>query len=249
MTNAPLRSVFCLSYHIGLCSRQKVVFNLRQAASLFPNIATLQELAAGPEPTRLTFTQVDESPVNAEIGRRAVELIAQARRSQYLRNWLETGEMAQAPMEPSEAYSILQIDDRAALLDDETLSALFGARVTEAPDREADFTRALAVVKADMETNRALHHDGGASRNQPAYPLEEWPVGLQNIGNTCYLNSLLQFFFTVEPLRRMVLNVDEYMMKLTDEMPEKRVGGGSVRRHEVERAQACKFVDSKRGRS
>ena len=35
------------------------------------------------------------------------------------------------------------------------------------------------------------------------------PVGLNNIGNTCYLNSLLQYLYTVEAVRDIVLNFDE----------------------------------------
>ena len=145
-------------------------------------------------------------------------------------------------MDAAEAYTVLQIDDRTAILDEDTLSALYGARVAEAPNRQAEFSRAVAIVKADMDQNKSRTGAGNAHEPLPRYPLDSWPVGLQNIGNTCYLNSLLQFFFTIEPLRKMVLNVDHYMMDLTDDgLLNKRVGGGSVRRNEVERAQACRW--------
>ncbi|KAG0210628.1 ubiquitin-specific protease ubp2 [Mortierella sp. GBA30] len=36
------------------------------------------------------------------------------------------------------------------------------------------------------------------------------PVGLSNIGNTCYLNSLLQYFYTVKEIRETVLNMEAY---------------------------------------
>lgn len=70
------------------------------------------------------------------------------------------------------------------------------------------------------------------------------PVGLHNIGNTCYLNSLLQYLFTVKPIRDIVLNYDELKLELTDESIEKRRLGGnkmSMDRGEAVVAQACEF--------
>lgn len=34
------------------------------------------------------------------------------------------------------------------------------------------------------------------------------PIGLQNMGNTCYLNSTLQAFYRIQPLRELILNYD-----------------------------------------
>jgi ubiquitin carboxyl-terminal hydrolase 25/28 len=68
-------------------------------------------------------------------------------------------------------------------------------------------------------------------------------VGLENIGNTCYLNSLLQFYFTVKPLRDMVLNFEDFKMELTEEnLRQKRVGSRKVKGDEVRRAQKCTHV-------
>lgn len=71
---------------------------------------------------------------------------------------------------------------------------------------------------------------------------EDWPVGLCNIGNTCYLNSLLQFYFTIKPLRDMVLNFDLYQEDLNEAiLRTKRVGGRIVTVKEVERAKICSY--------
>lgn len=69
------------------------------------------------------------------------------------------------------------------------------------------------------------------------------PVGLLNIGNTCYLNSLLQYLFTVKAVREIILNYDNYKLELKDEdIQERRIGGNKMQmdRGEAIVAQACK---------
>lgn len=92
--------------------------------------------------------------------------------------------------------------------------------------------RNSAKIKAFLETGQSDEHTRGTA---------DWPVGLENIGNTCYLNSLLQFYFTVKPLRDMILDIDKYQeTEVTDEVvARKRVGGRKVTKKEVERAKRC----------
>src|ERR1700712_5506873 len=69
------------------------------------------------------------------------------------------------------------------------------------------------------------------------------PVGLNNIGNTCYLNSLLQYLYTVEAVRDIVLNFDDVKLDLDDDSIERRrLGGPRLRleRGEAVVSQACK---------
>jgi ubiquitin carboxyl-terminal hydrolase 25 len=68
------------------------------------------------------------------------------------------------------------------------------------------------------------------------------PVGLNNIGNTCYLNSLLQYLFTVKAVRDVVLNYDDYKMELTDDnIAQRKLGGNKMQmdRGEAVVAHAC----------
>lgn len=75
-------------------------------------------------------------------------------------------------------------------------------------------------------------------------PMGEWelPVGLHNIGNTCYLNSLLQYLYTVKAVREIVTNYDAYKLNLTDDsIQQRRLGGNKMEmdRGEAVVAQAC----------
>ncbi|KAI1333760.1 hypothetical protein F5Y15DRAFT_326886 [Xylariaceae sp. FL0016] len=53
------------------------------------------------------------------------------------------------------------------------------------------------------------------------------PPGLKNIGNTCYLNSLLQYFYNVKPIRDLVLNYSQIQLELDEEHVSKRRTGGN----------------------
>lgn len=73
------------------------------------------------------------------------------------------------------------------------------------------------------------------------------PVGLQNIRNTCYLNSILQYFNTVVPVRNLVLNWEDYKLEPTeDNISKRRLWNDYV----VEKRQvflASKFIEEMRG--
>ena len=102
---------------------------------------------------------------------------------------------------------------------------------TIATARNSDFLRA----KID-DPNAPIQAEKGS---------EDQPVGLDNIGNTCYLNSLLQYYYTVNAVRDVVMNFSEYRMALnTENMLRKRVGGRAVGKSEIIKAQKCKCAES-----
>jgi ubiquitin carboxyl-terminal hydrolase 25/28 len=78
------------------------------------------------------------------------------------------------------------------------------------------------------------------------------PRGLNQLGNTCYLNSLLQYFYTIKDLREAVLQLaqadakvlDDADAKLTEDNLKKiRVGGRNITRREIMRSRKCKPSD------
>lgn len=141
-------------------------------------------------------------------------------------------------MEPAEGYQALQIDNRE--IDDEMIMLQYNMAIEENPGSVDFYNRALAAIAKGRSSSVLLDHLHSKAPQAPQGTLEE-PVGLENIGNTCYLNSLLQFLFTMNELRQLVLNFDEYKMSMDEKsMEQKRVGQRKVSLKEVQTAQKCK---------
>lgn len=195
--------------------------------------------------------QIGENGANGDIARKAVEIIAETRNSDALRGWLRTGELAGAKMDLAEAYRILGIQDRTADIQDEEVLNL-QREVAEQEGREPrdKIQEAFQLIWTEKLAGRSAN--GGMMKEGS----ETWPVGLQNIGNTCYLNSALQFFFTIRPLREWVLNFNESAIdveldaELAQRIQEKRVGGRFVTLEEVkegqERKKAFRVCDARK---
>lgn len=171
----------------------------------------------------------DENPI---VARKAVEIIAEYRKSQRLRELLDTGEMGGLPMDTAEAYQILGINDRSAPVDMQVLATSVDIMTEQTPDMEPKYKEAMAIIQRDQENTK--------QQQQPKHPLDSWPVGCANIGNTCYLNSVLQFLFTIKPLREMVLDCEDHMQDLNPEaLEKKRVGRTAVSLARAETGQHC----------
>lgn len=76
--------------------------------------------------------------------------------------------------------------------------------------------------------------DQPAQSNMTPYSVQEQPSdpttppGLKNIGNTCYLNSLLQYLYTVTPVRDLVLKYPQNSLELTlQSVEQRRLGYGN----------------------
>ena len=142
-------------------------------------------------------------------------------------------------MDVGQAYARLEISDRT--VDDAAVLATYEVNVNEQPSQAEDLNRALTAI-AKSRNSKTLRERLGLDFGDMDHKLSEWPVGIENIGNTCYLNSLLQFYFTIKPLRDLVLSVDDYKMPIDEQsLQAKRVGSRNVSKKEVERAQ--RFVD------
>lgn len=95
----------------------------------------------------------------------------------------------------------------------------------------ADHTNSIDLkwTVNEMRQQNGIAVSGG-SGNLPTQdrPVNyDLPVGLENIGNTCYLNSLLQYLFTVKPVRDIALNYESFKLDLNDESIKARLLGGN----------------------
>lgn len=184
--------------------------------------------------------KVNDNPSCKDLANRALKLIAEGRKSAMLSHYLTTGETIAAEMDIGDAYRVLQIPDRTA--DDGAIMAAYTICIDESPGQADLYNRALSIIAKNMDSPM-LRNMAGIS-TEPDRNLLEWPVGLQNIGNTCYLNSLLQFYFTIRPFRDMVLNFERFQMDVNDEssIAQKQVGSRKVAKKEVERSLKCKLL-------
>lgn len=173
------------------------------------------------------------------MAHKALKLIAESRNSPVLNHFLLTGETPAGEMDVSDAYRLLQLPDGTA--DDGVITAGYTICVDDNPGEADKYNQALVII-ANHINSASLKAMAGIS-TEPERNMRDWPVGLQNIGNTCYLNSLLQFYFSVRPFREMVLDFERFQMDLNDEesLVKKQVGSRKVTKKEIERSMQCKF--------
>lgn len=175
---------------------------------------------------------------------KAVQIIADSRNSEGLSHFIKTGEAVLGEMDIGDAYRMLQIPDRTA--DEDAVVAAYTICIDDNPGQSDVYGRALRIIAKEMDSSMLKNMAGVTT--EETQDLTEWPVGLQNIGNTCYLNSLLQFYFSIRPYRDMVLSVEKFQMNLDNatSLVEKKVGSRKVAGKEIERSLRCKsFSDLK----
>ncbi|TAQ87337.1 hypothetical protein B7494_g4308 [Chlorociboria aeruginascens] len=180
---------------------------------------------------------------NAKVAR-ALRVIANERGNDYTLQraaaTMESGN-TEYTLDIGEAYNRLQISERHA--PDETVFTYYQSLCDGAPSGSKEsYREALRAIAQDRDSNFLfMKLDNPNADVQSAPPPTNQPVGLDNIGNTCYLNSLLQYYYTVNAVREVVIDFEHHRMPLNEEdIKKKRVGGRAVSKTEIIKAQ--KFV-------
>ncbi|KAL9048556.1 MAG: hypothetical protein Q9162_007663 [Coniocarpon cinnabarinum] len=192
-----------------------------------------------------------EDDVAKKLVPKALEIIAEKRNSDVLRAEARTpgsGNIT-AQMTPQHAYALLSVEN-PDLVEDDTIITSHTIKLEDAPGRASELNEALAVIAkarksehlammASSLSGTAVYVGPAGGQGHSNMPLNE-PRGLNNIGNTCYLNSLLQYLFTVKPVRDMVEHFNDFKETLPDDQVTwgKKVADMKVDRAGVQRTQA-----------
>ncbi|CAH2350115.1 ubiquitin carboxyl-terminal hydrolase 2 [[Candida] railenensis] len=106
-------------------------------------------------------------------------------------------------------------------------------------DTNSDIRNLRQYLKIIIESKKSKLLERFLSTGQidvSLLPAENWPAGLDNIGNTCYLNSLLQYYFVLKPLREMILGFNENEEINQESDIVRKIGGRIVEKSETVRS-------------
>ena len=138
-------------------------------------------------------------------------------------------------MKIDEALPLLGVDTALDQIDATLWPEIFSSVRSDKPGVQTE--RAIATVQKAL----AGPSTGANAMHAP----ETWPVGLVSHGNTCYLNSLLQYYFSLKPLREIVTDYDQYKMDISKSQEKlERVGQRRVSTQEI--LGGKKFADELR---
>ena len=196
--------------------------------------------------------KASENDVNNPLAAKALEIIARHRNSEViLAEAIALG--SGKSMSLQYAYTLLGVVENAEEVEDDMIVTAHSIKLQDAPGRATELNEALSIIAESRNSDRLRYtvsslsgnavHIGPSSNGYGAFNLSiTEPRGLNNIGNTCYLNSLLQYLFTIKPVRDMVEHFDDYKQVLPSEQEpfSKKVADMHVDRAGVERTQACK---------
>ena len=190
-------------------------------------------------------SKVSDNANDQIMAQQAVRIIAEHRNSDELKAFVTAGyqgDLKENIMDLNKAFDILGLVDQSTSA--EVIWSVYSIRSADSPENSQRYRVAIETIARELNLFSLKEKLGISTQhadNETTKAQSFEPVGLHNIGNTCYLNSLLQSLFTIKPVREVVLNFDKYKQDLTkEEIDQKLVGQRHVDRREVIIAQNCK---------
>ncbi|KAK5088046.1 ubiquitin-specific protease ubp2 [Lithohypha guttulata] len=190
--------------------------------------------------TSMFTTKINDNASTRDMAEKALRFIADHRNSDALRSFIAAGfqgDVQQGSMDIGEAFSLLGVEDRT--LEDDTLFTVYNFRMEDDTANHGRLRQAIETIAKEKDSAFLKSKLGmpSADQSSPSKVLLSEPVGLSNIGNTCYLNSLLQALFTISAVRDIVLNFDDFKDDLQN-VKTKRVGNRKVDVKEIRDSQS-----------
>ncbi|KAK3677353.1 ubiquitin-specific protease ubp2 [Recurvomyces mirabilis] len=179
----------------------------------------------------IAATKMD-TPSDSETTKKAISIIARKRNSNSMNDWLLTGRSDGTSMSVDEALRHLGIEQSLDKVDKDMLQLQIASARDDKPGEQTE--KAIKTIEQALGSSSGYTQTTTMQHHAPA----TWPVGLKSHGNTCYLNSLLQYYFCIKPFRKIILDYGKYKLDLK-EIHEKRhrVGGRMISAQEIKAGQ------------
>ncbi|WFD45374.1 ubiquitinyl hydrolase 1 [Malassezia psittaci] len=168
---------------------------------------------------------------------RAMQILAQYYTSAALQARLDQGVITDV----NQAYQLIQSSKD---IDDSLVVMAFEVYMAETQSRQELLRTALQAIAKDRNSNYLHRYLAGDTRSpEQAIKPQSEPRGLQNIGNTCYLNSVLQYFFHLTLIRTMVLQMKNVINidACREHPPLPMIAGRQVSLEELQRSCRCMY--------